>query len=80
MDLPPVGADGSLAERGVVGGQRLHLRHHRLAVLVGLQGLHRLQVVQHSGVDPAWTMVGIRPLWRAANFLDQARVASFVSQ
>src|SRR5215813_3270905 len=44
VDLPAVGPDRALPEERVVGGHLLHLRDH-LAAVVGLERLHRLQVV-----------------------------------
>src|SRR5258705_3708057 len=49
VDLPAVGPDRSLAEQRVVRRRRLHLLDH-LGTLVRLEGLHRLEVVQHGGL------------------------------
>src|SRR5262249_12078926 len=51
VDLAPVLAYAALAEGCVVRGQLLHLGDDLVAVGIGLQRLHRLQVVQHAGID-----------------------------
>ena len=50
MNLPPIDADGALAEERVVGRDLLHLRDD-LGAVVALERLHRLQVVRDTRID-----------------------------
>src|SRR5207245_1773133 len=51
VDLSAILTDGALAEEGIIGGERLHLRDHPGAV-VALQRVDCLEIVEHRRVDP----------------------------